>query len=79
MLSWYKPALDSPAKIGVTLVLLMLRVTGLLVDAAPAKSAPAETLGVVGPKPTPKRTTLSFAFAATVGYPRDVPAGPRIS
>src|SRR5947208_7907791 len=62
-LSWYRPALVSPAKDGVTLTLLMVSVTGFVVAADPVNRAPAGTAGFVGPNPTPKSSTVSPALA----------------
>jgi hypothetical protein len=65
-----------PANVGVTVTLLIDNRTGFVVAAAPEKGLPAGTVGLVGPKPTPKSSRASPALAATVLYPRDVPVGP---
>jgi hypothetical protein len=55
-----------PANDGVTETLLIDNPTGFVVAALPEYTAPAGTTGFVGPKPTPKSSSMSPAFAATV-------------
>jgi hypothetical protein len=45
----------------------MVRPADTIAIAEPENACPDGTLGFVGPKPTPKRTTVSPAFAATAG------------
>src|SRR5579862_5179394 len=58
---------------------LIFTLTGLMVGAAPENGWPGVTAGFVGPKPVPNTATLSPGFAATVGYPSEVPVGPMMS
>jgi hypothetical protein len=61
-----KTVLDNPAKAGVTLTLLTRSLTGLVVGLWPENTCPVGTDWFVGPNPTPKCSTVSPAFAATV-------------
>src|SRR5215831_11927783 len=79
MLIWYRPAEIRPAKEGVTLTPFTSIWTRATTGAAPENDLPAGTTGVVAPRPTPKSSTMSPGFAATVAKPRDEPVGPRMS